>query len=64
MLKHKIVMHNNQIEKALEIFKDKLSPQALMIISNMQNIIDELIKENEELESIISEESVNMIGRF
>lgn len=57
-------MHNIQIEKALEIFKDKLSPQALLIIKNMQNIIDELIKENQELESIVNEENVNWIGRF
>ena len=64
MLKEQIMLHNLQIQKAKEIFKDKLSPQALMIISNMQHIIDELIKENQELESIISEESVNMIGRF
>ena len=30
----------------------------------MQFLIDELIKENKELESIVNEESVNLIGRI
>ena len=30
----------------------------------MQFLIDELIKENKELESIVNEESVNWIGRI
>ena len=64
MLKHQITIHQAQINKAKEIFKDKLSPQALMIINNMQSIIDKLLKENEELESIIAEESQNMVGRL
>jgi hypothetical protein len=35
-----------------------------MVIDNMKNLIDELIKENKELESIVNEESVNLIGRI
>ena len=64
MLKEQIILHNLQIKKAKEVFKDKLSPQAIMIIENMQLLIDWLIKEKEELESIISEDSVNWIGRI
>jgi hypothetical protein len=62
MLKKQVMLHNLQIQKAKDTFKDTLSPQALMIISNMQQIIDELIKENQELEAIINEDNENMVG--
>ena len=62
MLKEQVMLHDLQIKKIKEEFK--ANPKVLLVISNMQHIIDELIKENQELESIISEESVNMIGRF
>lgn len=62
MLKAKIMLHNAQIEKAKEEFK--ANPKVLVVIDNMQHLIDELLKENAELESIISEESVNWIGRI
>ena len=64
MLKAQITLHQVQIETAKRVFKDKLSPQAIIIIDNMQFLIDELIKENKELESIVNEESVNLIGRI
>lgn len=35
MLKSQIMLHNAQIEKAKEIYKKDLSPQAIMIIDNM-----------------------------
>ena len=61
MIKSQVLFHQAQIEKAKEIFKDKLSPQALMIISNMQHIIDKLIEENNTLEQILREDNINQI---
>lgn len=61
MLKTQITLHQLQIEKVNLAW---LSPEILMVIDNMKNLIDELIKENKELESIVNEESVNLIGRI
>ena len=61
MLKAQITLYQLQIEKVNLAW---LSPEILMVIDNMKNLIDELIKENKELESIVNEESVNWIGRI
>ena len=61
MLKAQITLYQLQIEKVNLAW---LSPEILMVIDNMKNLIDELIKENKELESIVNEESVNLIGRI
>ena len=62
MLKSKIILHNAQIEKAKEKFK--LNPEVLFVIENMQEIIDELIRDNQELEQILREDGINYIGRI
>ncbi|NCQ50491.1 hypothetical protein GW796_01035 [archaeon] len=54
MLKLKILLHQAQIEKAIETAE--LSVQARSIINNMQHLIDELLIENSELEQALNEE--------
>jgi len=57
MLKLKILLHQAQIEKAIETAE--LSVQARSIINNMQHLIDELLIENSELEQALNEEGWN-----